>query len=291
MTKNKGMRIKDVGATINLGNYSSLHITIGEETEFAGLDLGRAETYLRKIAKSVDGVLNLPEKEDKPTEERTPLPEVQDIDGNKMHYDHETHAYSGENGVEYRSVTTMLSEFYPMNPAISQEYLDFAAAYGNMVHTAIQNAVIGKPPKKEMVKDTVEKVLAKMDKFDHAVVEQFIQLPNEEIAGRFDILAYCDAEETEAILYDVKTNTDLYAKRECGLPPSLQRLFENDWNVETVYGEHCLQLNIYAYILEKVYGKKIKAIKIIHVPDGFKEIVDVPKVDITPIFQAYGAIR
>lgn len=176
MTKNKGMRIKDVGATINLGNYSSLHITIGEETEFAGLDLGRAETYLRKIAKSVDGVLNLPEKEDKPTEEMHPLPEVQDIDGNKMHYDHETHA-----------------------------------------------------------------------------------------------------------IFD--------AKRECGLPPSLQRLFENDWNVETVYGEHCLQLNIYAYILEKVYGKKIKAIKIIHVPDGFKEIVDVPKVDITPIFQAYGAIR
>ena len=292
MTKNKGMRVKDVGATINLGNYSSLHITIGEESEFAGLDLGRAETYLRKIAKSVDGVLNLPEKDDSPAPQATVLEHPQkDVGGRLVYYDDTKHAYAGQDGREYCSVTTMLGDFYPTNPLIKPEYMDFAAAYGNLVHTAIQNAVIGLPPKKGLVANIVNKALEALGDYDHAAVEQIIQLPDQEIAGRFDIITYPSAEETHCTLYDVKTNTELYAKRECVLPDSLKKLFAEDWNPDTVYGEHCLQLNIYAFILEKVYGKTVDAIKIIHVPDDFKEVVEVPQVDISGIFQAYGAIR
>lgn len=292
MTKNKGMRVKDVGATINLGNYSSLHITIGEESEFAGLDLGRAETYLRNIAKSVDGVLNLPEKDDSPTPQATALEHPQkDLAGRLVYYDHATHSYAGQNGVEYHSVTTMLGDFYPTSPYIKPQYMDFAAAFGNLIHAAIQNAVIGYPPKKGLTKAIVDQAVASIGKYDHAVVEQIIQLPAQEIAGRFDILTYADSEEVHASLYDVKTNTALYADRQCTLPPDLQNVLAEYWNPATVYGEHCLQLNIYAFILEKVYGKIIDHIKIIYVPDDYKDTIEIPKIDVSAIFQAYGSIR
>lgn len=298
----RGMRIKDVGATINLGNYSSLHITIGEESEFAGLDLGRAETYLRKIAKSVDGILNLPEKEEKPQEEkpkqRTAHPTtggvaMKDYAGNLVIYDNNNHAYYNANYNRYDSVTQVVGEFYPFNSegVIAQEYMDFAANFGNLIHSSIQNALIGKPPKKTLVKKVVDKTLKAMD-FDAGKdvvsVEQLVIDHSNELAGRFDILTTRDDRTT---LWDVKTNSNLYAKAECVLPDGLKQEFGEYWNTDTVYGEHCLQLNIYADILERVYGKKIDEIKIIHIPDDFQEIVDVPKIDISKIYWAYNSRR
>ena len=108
MTKEK-MRIKDVGATINLGNYSSLHVTIGEPSEFAGLELQRATNYLKGIAEKVGGVLALPEmkqKSSKKKEEVAPLGEKLFSFGSDtpIFYDNDTHTYTTENGVVYESV-------------------------------------------------------------------------------------------------------------------------------------------------------------------------------------------
>ena len=298
--KHKGMRIKDVGATINLGNYSSLHITIGEEAEFAGLDLGRAETYLRKIAKSVDGILNLPEREEKPQEQkpRTAHPTtggvaMKDYAGNLVIYDNNNHAYYNANYNRYDSVTQVVGEFYPFNSdgVIAQEYMDFAANFGNLIHSSIQNALIGKAPKKALVKKVVDKTLKAMNfnsDTQKVAVEQILVDHDNELAGRFDILT---TEDEKTTLWDVKTNANLYAKAECNLPDELKKEFGEYWNTETVYGEHCLQLNIYADILERVYDTKIDEIKIIHIPDDFNEIVDVPKIDISKIYWVYNSRR
>lgn len=289
------MRIKDVGATINLGDYSSLHITIGEEYEFAGLDLGRAETYLRNIAKSVNGVLNLPEKaepkDNSPQEDKTLQYPKKDLANKLIYYDDATHKYAGQNGTEYHSVTTMLKAFYPLSPYIKKAYLDYASAFGNLVHTAIQNAVIGQAPKKSLTLDVVSDTLTALGEYHRAEVEQIIQYPAQEIAGRFDILLYPSEDDTHCVLYDVKTNSDLYASRACSLPDSLKSAYGQFWNPETVYGEHCLQLNIYAYILEHEYGKIVDKIYIIHIPDSFEKVVPVPKKDVSQIFQAYSALR
>lgn len=305
MTENKkGMRVKDVGATINLGNYSSLHITIGEEQEFAGLDLGKAETYLRKIAKSVNGILNLPEKEERTGEsegQKAPATQssakgvvLKDYGGNAIIYDNNNHAYYNQEQVHYDSVTQVVGAFYPFNHdgVIAQEYMDFAANFGNLIHSSIQNALIGKPPKKALVKKVVDKTLKAMDVKtgdDKLVkVEQILCDHQNELAGRFDILTTQDGKN---ILWDVKTNSNLYGKAECSLPQSLKEEFGEYWNVETTYGEHCLQLNIYADILERVYNTKIDEIKIIHVPDDFQEIIDVPKVNISKIYWVYNSQR
>lgn len=290
------MRIKEVGATINLGNYSSLHVTIGEPSDFAGLDIGRAEKYLRNIAKSVNGMLNLPEETEK---EATKTAIESPILGEKIYsfastdyvyYDHASHQYTSESGVKYCSVTQMLENFYPFESkdVIKKEYMDFASSFGNVIHTAVQNAVIGMSPKKELVKEVVEDALKSMLPYDGAFVEQVVLLPEQELAGRFDILTIKDGETT---LWDVKTNSEIYKSNNCTLPDSLKEYFGEYWNPNTIYGEHCLQLNIYAHMIEKTTDYKVDNIKIIHIPDNFNGIINVPKVDVTPIFQAFGAIR
>lgn len=295
MTK-KTHRIKEVGATINLGNYSSLHVTVGEASEFAGLEFGRAVDYLKNIASEVDGVLNLPEKlkSKKKVAEKSEEPKGEKIysfaGGPTIWYDHESHTYTSETGVPYVSVTQLLESFYPFEAAdkISKEYMDFAASYGNLVHTAIQNAVIGKPPKKQMVAGVIEDVLKAMGPFNQRFVEQLIALPEQEVAGRFDILT---KDEGKATLWDVKTNSSLYMETKCTLPDVLKEKYSKSWGVDTIYGEHCFQLNLYAYIIEKTTDWVIDEIKIIHVPDNFEGIIDVPKVDVSDILSYYGSIR
>lgn len=293
---NKGMRVKEMGATINLGNYSSLHVTIGEESEFSGLDIAKGQKYLKAIAESVNGMLNLPDHPEKKVKTKAPVVEKPTIMGERLfgfngsgeiYYDHKNHAYTSAEGTRYCSVTQMLSEFYPFSGDIAKEYMDFAAAYGNLIHTAIQNAVIGKAPKKKLVKEITDEALKAMGKFERGVVEQPIIYPEHEVAGRFDILTFAE----KNTLWDVKTNSDLYASATCTLPEPLKQEFGKYWKVDSIYGEHCLQLNLYAYIIEHTTDVVVDNINIIHVPDGFKEIVHVPKVDVSAIFQAYGAIR
>lgn len=294
----KGMRVKEVGATINLGEFSSLRVTIGEESEFAGLDIGKAQKYLQKIAEKVDGVLNLPTADQKMS--KTAVERAKDsnnkvgktvrtfCDG-RVQYDHETHSYASDKGEPYTSVTQFLSKFYPFNAdgVIAQEYMDFAASYGNLIHTAIQNAVIGKAPKKSIVKPIVDAVLKDMSKYEYtkAEVEQILEYPEQKLAGRFDIITYKDDGKKNIELWDVKTNSNLYAKSDCKLPDEFKKQLAEWWNPETIYGEHCLQLNLYAHILEKAYGKNVVGIHIISVPDGYNEIVDVEKKDISGIFK------
>lgn len=293
--KKSGMRVKDVGATINLGNYSSLHVTIGEEQEYAGLDIGRAEKYLRKIAESVDGVLNLPDskkgkdKTDKATSSSSGV-KMQDVAGSPVFYDNNAHAYFNDKHVRYNSVTQLVGSYYPFNAdgVIAQEYMDFAANFGNLIHTSVQNALIGKAPKKKLIKHIVEQTLEAMGhEPDSGVkVEQILVDHTNRLAGRFDILT---TENGKNILWDVKTNSNLYAKANCNMPPHLKGHFSQRWNPDTVFGEHCLQLNIYADILERVYGIRVDAIKIIHIPDEFSEIVDVPQTDVSQVFLDYNS--
>ena len=292
MTKEK-MRIKDVGATINLGNYSSLHVTIGEPSEFAGLELQRATNYLKGIAEKVGGVLALPEMKQKSSKKEEKVALL----GEKLFsfgsdtpifYDNDTHTYTTENGVVYESVTQMLSTFYPRNGGIAQEYMDFAASFGNLVHTAIQNSVIGKKPKKQMVANVVDKAMEAIGDYEEAFVERLLAYPEAELAGRFDILTKHNNEYT---LWDVKTNSNLFMQIACTLPEPLKEQFGKFWKVDSIYGEHCLQLNLYAFMLEKTAGIKISKLKILHVPDDFEQVVEVPLVDVSSILQAYGASR
>ena len=51
------------------------------------------------------------------------------------------------------------------------------------------------------------------------------------------------------------------------------------------------RINLYAFMLEKTAGIKISKLKILHVPDDFEQVVEVPLVDVSSILQAYGASR
>lgn len=287
MTKKKEMRIKDVGATINLGNYSSLHVTIGESSEYAGLELQRATDYLKAIAAQVGGVLNLPDtakKVEKKTEQKevpqTPLGKKIMAFGSALPvwYDHESHTYTDENGKSLMSVTQFVGQYYPFNDSIAAEYMDFAAAYGNLIHTAIQNAVIGKPPKKGLIKEIVDEAMAAIGKTDEQYVESLIVSPEDGLAGRFDILTRLQNVTT---LWDVKTNSDIFLKTpNCTLPPVAVEYLQDYWNPYCIFGEHSLQLNLYAYMIEKTTARKIDDIKIIHVPDGFNRVYPVQRVDV-----------
>lgn len=288
MTKKKEMRIKEVGATINLGNFSTLHVTVGESSEYAGLELHRTTSYLKNIAQQVGGILNLPE--DLADGKKIKKPALA-IDHNNLEqdylfsteipifYDHQAHAYFDEKGNPLTSVTQFLGQYYPMKKEIAKEYLSFASSFGNLVHTAIQNALIGKSPKKELTKAVVDDVLKNIGKYDKVFVEQMVADPDLGLAGRFDILTY-NMLENAYTLWDIKTNSDLTIEVESSLPQKAKDFLEDYWNPDTIYGEHCLQLNIYAYMLEKVSKKQIKDIKIIHVPDGFERIYVVPKIDV-----------
>lgn len=287
MTKKKEMRIKEVGATINLGNFSTLHVTVGESHEYAGLELQRTTSYLKDIADKVGGILNLPEgmvDSKKMKKVATPKGEQGFSFGTTepIWYDHESHTYTDKDGNNLVSVTQFLSQYYPSNARIAKEYMDFAASFGNMVHTAIQNWVVGKSPKKELTKDIINSVASEMGAFENGWVEQFIAMPEIGLAGRFDILTSVIGSQgnQEYTLWDVKTNSDLFLETKSTFSQEVQDFLMETWNPNTIYGEHCLQLNLYAYIIEKTTGKAIDNIKIIHVPDGFNKIYDVPKIDV-----------
>lgn len=290
MTKDKGMRIKDVGATINLGNYSTLHVTIGESAEYEGLELQRATSYLRNIAKTVGGILNLPDemvdgKKAKNIKSlATPIGKEYTAFGTdtKVLYEHVSHTYTLEDGTPLTSVTQFLGKYYPKNVNIKQEYMDYAANFGSLVHTAIQNAVIGKPPKKELTKQVVDDAMDEIGQFDESWVERFIVDTEHHIGGRFDILTKADGKNT---LWDVKTNSDMFiAVEDCSLPQEVKDYLKPYWGTDTIYGEHCLQLNMYAYMLEKS-GTKVDAIKILHTPDKFEKVYPVPKIDMGKVLE------
>lgn len=291
MTKkeDKPMRIKEVGATINLGNFSSVRVVVGEETEYAGLELQRATNYLRGLAEKMGGVLNLPEDMAQPKKKETVeerLQKIAKLEGNMQYaygnglpisYEHATHCYTNDVGVPVMSVTQFLELFYPFNDsgAIKQEYLDYAANFGNLIHTAIQNAVIGMPAKKGLTKQIIDDVLKEMGDFGEANVERIVYSPEMNLAGRFDIFTKGE----KNVLWDVKTNSDLFATTpNCKLPNELCNTISQLFNPRTIFGEHCLQLNLYATILEEA-GEKVDEIKIIHVPDNFEQIYDVPRID------------
>lgn len=284
MTKKSEMRIKDVGATINLGNYSTLHVTIGESAEYQGLELQRSIDYLREIASQTGGILNLPDelakskknKKVAPTAENRGVKNIAFGNAVPVWYEHSTHSYTTDDGMPLTSVTQFLSKFYPMNANIAQEYMDFAASFGNLVHTSIQNAAIGKPPKKNMVKGIVNDAMDALGAYQHVFVEQLIVLPEDGLAGRFDILTENEGKNT---LWDVKTNSDLFLSVECNLPKPVEEYLLDFWNPQTTYGEHCLQLNLYAYMLGKV-GRLVEDIKILHVPDEFNKVYTVPRIDV-----------
>lgn len=286
MTKKKEMRIKEVGATINLGNYSTLHVTVGESTEYAGLELQRTTSYLRDIAEKVGGILNLPDKM-VDSKKIKKMAEPLGVKGysfgtdTPIWYDHANHSYTDSEGNELTSVTQFLSTMYPQNAKIAKEYMDFASNFGNLVHTAIQNAIIGKAPKKELVKQIVDDAIKAIGEYDEGFVEQLIALPEKKLAGRFDILT---RQGNLFTLWDVKTNSDLFMEVKSNFSQPIQDFLMEEWNPNTIYGEHCLQLNLYAYIIEKTTGKTIDSIRIIHVPDGFETVYAVPKIDMDKFF-------
>lgn len=287
MTKKKEMRIKEVGATINLGNFSTLHVTVGESHEYAGLELQRTTSYLKDIAEKVGGILNLPEgmvDSKKVKKVATPKGEQGFSFGTStpIWYDNSEHTYTDDKGEQYISVTQFLSNFYPQNAKIAKEYMDFASNFGNLVHTAIQNSIIGKTPKKALVANIVEETKKAIGDYDEGFVEQLIALPEEHLAGRFDILTRVGNERT---LWDVKTNSDLFMEVKNTFSQEVKDYLSEYWNPNTIYGEHCLQLNLYAYIIEQTTGQKIDNIRIIHVPDNFNTVYSVPKIDVGKLLE------
>lgn len=293
-SSDKKMRIKSVGGTINLGSFSSLRVELGEQQEFAGLELDQCVEYLKNIATTVGGTIDIP---DNVASGRKTVKKQQGVltpayNGGKVFFDEASHSYVSQDGVAYESVTRMLDNYYKFDADnIKHEYMDFAINYGNLIHCAIQNSLIGKQPKSQVLKSIIEKTLDAMHKtageWTKVDVEEILIDQEHLMAGRFDILTYNDDDKKDVKLWDVKTNTDIFRKDNNKLPKALAEEYAQYWGVDTVYGHYCLQLNIYAWILENVYGKNVTDMYIIHIPDEFGRIVPVKKTDITGLIQSY----
>lgn len=92
------------------------------------------------------------------------------------------------------------------------------------------------------------------------------------LAGTIDLLL-----ETEdgVVLVDWKTN-----RKMSGVVPSEDGKREQSVFTlpDTKMAKYTMQLNTYAYILEKYYGFKIKALKLVHLEDTEARVMDLPYI-------------
>lgn len=272
-------RVARMGATISLPAYSSVRIDVVEPIEGEGLDINKTALYLKTIAKNLGGTLALPtlegEKVEKATNDKKSGKLQADFFGRPMEYDESLHRYS-VNDVVFASATTIVDQFYPMDKGgfIAPEYLENAAMYGSFIHKIFENAVNGYLSAKPSIKALQQQVLdfiKGLDTSDGLWTEQMIFDDELMIAGRCDVLA-------GHTLVDWKTNNDLFAKKECKLPPEVLEILGDEANWNTVWGSYVLQQNLYAYMFNKQKAGTVAQAKIVWAPDLDQKITvrDVP---------------
>jgi len=170
------------------------------------------------------------------------------------------------------------------------------AEHGTRVHNAIEQWLkTGKAPLGLTQEDREKVIQAKIfianywdstkNKTSVFLPEQLIYSEEFQLAGTVDLLIY-NYKTKDLYIIDWKTNekiTDKAYDNKTGLKKSTEHIEDCKLN------KYIIQLNIYAYILEKEYKIKPTKLSIIHLlPKGYKEIdIDIDKPLIKKILKEY----
>jgi ATP-dependent exoDNAse (exonuclease V) beta subunit len=88
------------------------------------------------------------------------------------------------------------------------------------------------------------------------------------VAGTMDLLMLCP---DGAVIVDWKTNKSIYRKNGSTTQVETYKDLSGD-----TYSKYLMQLNTYAFLLQKEHGIRVKALKLVHLKDDGYEILDLP---------------
>lgn len=200
---------------------------------------------------------------------------------NLVFYEKE-HKYTIDDGIELRSVTTLLKKCFPFDAqkiskkvseirgVPQQELLDDwneTATNGSLIHSLAEKYCLGhklKPEELEKIKHVI-RFLEENKHFKILSVELPIFNRKHKVAGTIDLFTQNTADGDKLYLLDYKTcRKDINKKEDFqkALPP-LQEFPHNKF-----YNYSC-QLSVYAHILKEEYGIEIYNNYLVHLnPDG-----------------------
>lgn len=209
--------------------------------------------------------------------------------------DHD-HKYVNElTNEQYVSVTTLIKMYETEFPEdeiasaiairdkrnkedILKEWKDIAteaAEYGTKVHNLMERYLLSNgiyAPSDEFEKEILEIYQAnKSIKFSGTIIpEQLVYLTKLKLAGQSDIIELIGDDYFN--VFDWKTNKmmNYYSKYDNWFKPPLSHLSQCEFNI---YG---LQLSTYAYMYEKMSGRKCRNIALIHWNKNYKAFRLIP---------------
>lgn len=209
----------------------------------------------------------------------------------KISFDPNGHKYYSENGIELISVTTLLNLYkkpFDQNGNILkkcaikrgiseielkkewEEIGNNARTNGTSIHNSIEYYIKTKKIKNDKNKDIVKNF--KKIKFN-GFLHSEILIGNERlgIAGTSDILE--EYKQGSLNLYDLKTNKKGISTYNCfgdKLLFPLDHLYQTDENI------YSLQLSLYSYLLEEVFGFWINNLIILWINSKNQQIKQIP---------------
>jgi ATP-dependent exoDNAse (exonuclease V) beta subunit len=227
----------------------------------------------------------------------------------RVSFDVKHHKYSVDGMDDYISVTTIIKEFFPKfdsdhiinkmmkganwkdskyfgmtKPEIQKLWSDkaeSAASLGTLLHNTIENHYNGV---NFSVDPSIEKGFAQFMEFEkHRLAntglepyrtEWIVFYEDFHIAGSIDMV-FIDPNTGDLHIYDWKRTAELKKSNpyQSGFPP-VHRL------EDCKYNHYSLQLNIYKFILEQKYGKKVQSLTLVVLHPDNEEFILEPVRDL-----------
>lgn len=199
----------------------------------------------------------------------------------------ETHQYFDDNGLEYMSVSRLLNMISPVfnrdlmatmsakKKGVSKESLlkewdektTSAQVHGTRIHDALENYILNAEISKENadLEFLIKTVCSSYNEYYRRLPEEILYNEEFRLAGASDLILLCSNHKSSKFdIEDFKTNVskgiqfyDPYGKN---LLHPLEHLEACNYN------KYALQLSFYAYMMEKMTGKKLRKMNILFIP-------------------------
>lgn len=194
----------------------------------------------------------------------------------------------------------------PSEPAIKREQIkvltewhkkrDDAIEHGSYIHNTVEEGFNGMPVPSNMA-EIFNAIWTLFSKYAVTVPEPLIGLHSKNITGRPDYICYRKRSSNIIDIKDIKTNLsrgiyfDSTLLRDGKIKHYDRFMLPPVSHLEDCnYNHYCLQLSLYAYILEKQYGFQIGSLEIIYVQVESEDLRNqklLPEFNIKPYPVAY----
>lgn len=298
------VKLKEITATINLGNYSDIRPTVETDDAKAGLK------YLSDLARSVGNSDYADKLATKASQEKSgniaqSYKVVRAMNGVEVMFDEANHKYVDKDGNPYLSGSKFSSDVerdFDMNAVAEKVAKDgltaqtvlkiwnaknkVACDFGSALHEAldmyqkyhIYSAILGGEdkilPNSPYLKDCVRSAFTEERKKENALSEVFVADPSMKMCGFIDRLVFVEKDTKAVIVQDWKTN-DL-DKRVTFIPEIRSAYTDIEKNK---LGAYKFQLSFYARILKSM-GYFVKECQIINLNDTQWEVTSFKPLNI-----------